>query len=126
MKQFLLYCVFGALGVSSDFAIFYMLNSAEAGYQFANLSGYGSGTHVSFFLNRAFNFDVKDKTAIRFTSFCAIAGLGYAASAMMLWYFVEKLGLDSNIAKLLTLPVVVALQFTLNKLITFRTIRAAA
>jgi putative flippase GtrA len=44
----------------------------------------------------------------------------YLASAALLWLLVEFGGLHGAIAKGLTLPLVVALQFTLNRRITFR------
>ena len=39
---------------------------------------------------------------------------------MLLWLLVQHLGVDARLAKLLTLPVVVVLQFTLNRRLTFR------
>ena len=90
------------------------------------MAGYCFGTFVSFNLNRVVTFKAKDKPRMRFVLFFAVAGVGYSVSAAMLWILVERFFFDSNLAKLLTLPVVVALQFTLNKLITFRPVGVAA
>lgn len=122
MRQLALYFFFGGLGASFDFAMFYISKSAGAGYQLANLAGYGFGTLVSFSLNNAFTFNAKDKTFARLLGFFAVAAIGYSISAAMLWFLVESLLMSSNLAKAFTIPVVATLQFTLNKLITFRTV----
>jgi putative flippase GtrA len=49
------------VGVSSDFVVFYLINSAGTSYQLANIAGYGFGAIVSFNLNRIFTFKAKDK-----------------------------------------------------------------
>ena len=125
MKQLALYCFIGGVGVSSDFVVFYLINSAGTSYQLANIAGYGFGAIISFSLNRIFTFKAKDKPVTRLAIFCAVATIGYSVSAAMLWMLVEGLILESNLAKIITLPVVVALQFILNKLITFRAVEAA-
>lgn len=125
MKQLALYCFIGGVGVSSDFVVFYLINSAGTSYQLANVAGYGFGTIVSFNLNSIFTFKARDKPVTRLALFCCVAAIGYSVSAAMLWVLVEGLILESNLAKLITLPVVVAVQFTLNKLITFRAVEAA-
>lgn len=119
--QFLLYCLCGGIGVASDYATFLLFLSLFEGYQAANALGYLVGTLVSFTLNRHFTFGVRDRVALRLTSFLTVATLGYLASAFCLWLLVEFASIDERIAKILTLPVVVALQFTLNRLVTFRT-----
>lgn len=126
MRQIALYCFCGGAGVLSDFFVFYFINSSSTSYQLANMAGYCFGTVVSFSLNRVVTFKVKDKPRTRFMLFCAVAGFGYSVSAAMLWILIEWFIVDSNLAKLLTLPVVVALQFTLNKLITFRPVGVAS
>ena len=125
MKQLSLYCFFGGVGVASDFVVFYLINSAGTSYQLANFVGYGFGTIVSFNLNRIFTFKAKDKPVTRLAFFCAVAAIGYSVSAAMLWMLVEGLILESNLAKLITLPVLVVLQFIPNKLVTFRAVVVA-
>jgi putative flippase GtrA len=77
------------------------------------------GTLVSFFFNRKITFDAQDKVAQRLTIFLGIAVIGFSISALMLWLMVDVMMLNPKIAKLLTLPVVVIFQFSLNRRITF-------
>lgn len=120
-KQFLLYCLIGTGGMTLDFLVYSLLvKTAVFEYQAANAVGYTSGTLLSFFLNARFNFKTRDRAALRLLSFCAVALLGWAASAGTLYLLVARLGLDKYLSKLATLVVVVALQYNLNRLISFR------
>lgn len=125
MKQLALYVFIGGVGASSDFAVFYLINSAGTSYQLANIAGYIFSAFVSFNLHRVITFKTKNKPFTRLALFCSVGATGYGVSAAMLWMLVERFMLESNIAKLVTLPAVVAVQFTLNKLITFRTVEVA-
>jgi len=118
--QFLLYCLCGGIGVSTDYSIYFVALKVGIWYQAANVFGYVSGTVVSFFLNRKITFGVRDKLAHRLALFLGIAAIGFSASALMLWLLVAFGSVDAKIAKLFTLPVVVILQFSLNRRITFR------
>src|SRR5258708_27806217 len=56
-KQFLLYCVIGASGVTLDFATYsLLLKFTGLHYQAANAIGYTAGTLLSFVLNARYNF----------------------------------------------------------------------
>jgi len=119
MRQFLLYCLCGGLGVSTDYAVFYLAVTAGLWYQGANLAGYVAGTLLSFALNRVLTFGMRDRVMQRLAMFLGVAAVGFGASAIMLWLLVQQFGVDPRIAKLLTLPMVVVLQFTLNRRLTF-------
>ena len=120
-RQFILYCLIGASGVTLDFLVYsLLLRTAVADYQAANAVGYSSGTLLSFFLNAHFNFKTRDWVALRLFSFCLVALLGWAASAGTLFVLVARLGLDKYLAKIASLVVVVILQYNLNRLISFR------
>jgi len=120
VKQLLLYLVCGGMGVATDYGLYLGLVATGLHYQAANVAGYASGTLVSFALNRTVTFGVRDRTGRRLASFFVVAATGYSLSVAMLWLLVDAAGLGPTIAKGMTLPVVVALQFTLNRRITFR------
>ncbi len=147
--QFLLYCLCGGIGVSTDYLIYYSALTFGLWYQAANILGYLSGTLISFFLNRKITFGVHDNMGRRLVTFLGVGVVGFLVSALMLWimidvmsisaeisklvtlisklvavpnYILENLGsnkADAKIAKLLTLPVVVIIQFSMNRRITF-------
>lgn len=118
--QFLLYCICGGIGVTTDYFVYYGAIKLSVWYQAANVMGYLSGTLVSFFLNRKITFGIPDQMVRRLVIFLGVAAIGFSASASMLWVLVDFMAIDARIAKLLTLPVVVLIQFLLNRRITFR------
>ncbi|HEX4265689.1 MAG TPA: GtrA family protein [Verrucomicrobiae bacterium] len=120
-RQFILYCVIGASGVSLDFLVYsILLRTGTLQYQAANAVGYASGTLLSFFLNASFNFRVRNQILLRLFSFCLVASVGWAVSAGMLYLFVNRLGFDKYLSKMATLVVVVVLQYNFNRLVSFR------
>jgi len=120
-KQFLLYCIIGASGVTLDFGIYSLLVKTRLlDYQAANAVGYSSGTLLSFILNARYNFRVTDKIPLRFISFFSIAFLGWLVSAGLLLLLIGRFGFDKYLSKFATLIVVVLLQYNLNRLLSFR------
>ncbi len=120
-RQFLLYCIIGASGVTLDFGVYSLLVKLKLlDYQAANAVGYTSGTLLSFILNAKFNFRVTDKITLRLLSFFSIAFLGWLASAALLQLLIGRFGCDKYVSKLATLAVVVLLQYNLNRLFSFR------
>jgi len=118
--QFFLYCLCGGIGVATDYSIYFAALTFGLWYQVANILGYLCGTIVSFFLNRKITFAVHDRMGYRLAIFIGVAVIGFSASALMLWLLVDVMTVNAKIAKLLTLPVVVVVQFSLNRRITFR------
>ena len=119
--QFFLYSLLGSIGMLSDFAIFYVIVELDVNYQIANAIGYATGTTISFRLHRRITFRVQDRVLIRLILFFVVAGIGYTASTVMLWFFVELSGFNILFSKLMTLPIVALLQYLLNRNITFQT-----
>ena len=120
-KQFLFYCVIGASGVLLDFGIYLLLVQTKTlHYQAANAIGYASGTLLSFILNSRLNFRVTDKIALRLVSFFSIALIGWLLSAGLLQLLIGHYGMGKVISKLVTLFIVVLLQYNLNRRISFR------
>jgi putative flippase GtrA len=120
MRRLALYAMCGGLGATLDTLVFWALNNSGVWYQAANIIGYAAGTLLSFILNRAITFRIYDAPLRRLATFFGVAGVGFLSSAATLWLLIEHLGVPALTSKLLSLVVVVAVQFTLNSLITFR------
>jgi putative flippase GtrA len=120
LVQFLRYALCGGFGVLLDVTLFWLITWAGVGYQIANVFGYASGTIMSFILNRHFTFQSYDETFRRMGLFALVAGVGYTASAVTLWFLVERLDVPPLYAKIATLFLVLVIQFSLNRSITFR------
>ena len=120
IKKFFLYCICGGLGVSSDLLAYNELLKAGINYQIANVAGYLVGTGISFTLNVLITFRVRGNLIKRCCFFFIVAALGYLSSAVILSVFVELLKMSAINGKILTLPIILVIQFLLNKHITFK------
>jgi putative flippase GtrA len=120
-RQFIFYCVIGASGVGLHSLLYCVLVKIELlPIQAANAIGYTSGTLLTFFLNAKFNFKTKDKIPLRLLSFGSVAFIGWSVSAAMLYWLVNRLGMNNIFSLFPTLFVVVLLQYNLNRLLSFR------
>jgi len=119
-RQFILYGIIGVISAGLDFMIYSMFCHSGVNYQIANIISTHCGIFCSFLLNRHFNFKVKDKVVKRFLSFYVIGLIGLALTWLLLLIFVEMMGTNELIAKLIAIFAVAIVQFILNKFITFK------
>lgn len=120
-RQLIFYGMIGCMGASLDFIIFWVLtNRGGLHYQISNFIGVLFGITNNFVLNAFFNFKTTDRLLVRFVSFLGIGLTGWGMSAGLLRVFIGRMGMENAYAKLLTIFFVTAVQFVLNKFITFR------
>lgn len=120
-RELILYGIIGVFSSSLDFAVFSLLTKGlTIHFLLANSFSVLVGIGTSFTLNRCLNFKVKDKTIQRFLVFLSIGLGGLCLSNLILWTAINKLQAAESISKLFSIAAVVAIQFTLNKFITFR------
>jgi putative flippase GtrA len=74
----------------------------------------------AFALNSIYNFATTDNVVLRFLSYAMVSASGLAISASAMGVFVESLGFDANVVKVLSLPVIFIVQYKLNRHVTFR------
>ena len=120
-RDLILYGVIGCFTSALDFVVFTLL-SEHVGlhYLLSNCISVLVGITTSFFLNRTYNFKVKDKTIRRFSVFLTVGLCGLMLSNLILWVGIDKMGIGSSLVKFLSIVLVVFFQFLLNKHVTFR------
>ncbi|PID31692.1 hypothetical protein CR970_04495 [Candidatus Saccharibacteria bacterium] len=79
----------------------------------------------SFLMNAHFNFKTTSNLLPRFVSFMGVTAVGFLISTLLIWVLIA-VGVPASIAKVLTLPAVFIVQFTLNSRVTFRESNKAA
>ena len=120
-RDLLLYLMIGCIGAALDFVAYvFLTNVAGLYYQIANFLSVSLGITNNFFLNSKYNFKTTDRMLLRFMSFYSVGMLGWALSAASLWLLVEKMFANPQAAKFATIFFVTAVQFCLNKVLTFR------
>ncbi len=120
-RNLILYCLIGCVGASLDFCVFSCLTVfGGIHYQTANVISISVGIITNFFLNYYFNFKSKNKLLLRFISFYLVGMLGLGISCALLWFLIDCCKINVICAKIGTIVLVTIIQYTLNKLISFR------
>lgn len=120
-KQFFIYAFIGMSGALLDYLAFVvMLRFLPIHYLIINFISTTLGISNNFFLNVRFNFKVRDRMFQRFASFYAVGMLGLAVASAMLYALIDLLHIPPSISKLLSIIVIVLLQYQLNKRISFK------
>ncbi|WP_329293408.1 GtrA family protein [Streptomyces pseudovenezuelae] len=115
-RQLLSYTLIGGSGVALDLVVFLLLhNAAGMNEQIANAISTTLGIANNFVLNARFTFERRDRLVVRFLRFYAVGLTGIALTNLLFLAFTDGLGIDANLIKAGSLPLVLALQFVLNR-----------
>jgi putative flippase GtrA len=110
------YAMIGASGVLLDYVLFLLLfNAVGLHEQLANAISTTVGITNNFVLNTLFNFRRRDRIVVRFVRFYAVGVAGIGLANVALQVFSGWLGIDPNLVKACSLPVVPIFQYTINK-----------
>ena len=120
-RNLILYGIIGGFSSGLDFAVYTLLvNIIGLHYLISNTCSVLIGITTSFILNRYYNFRVKDKTKQRFILFLFVGLTGLLLSSLILYICIQEFKVDELLSKLLSIVFVVAIQFLINKNITFK------
>ena len=115
-RNFFLYQLIGVSGVLLDLVLFLLLyNVVGLHEQIATAISTSAGITNNFLLNSFLNFRKRDGMLRRFGRFYAVGLLGIGLVAVLLLVFHSWLGVDANVVKIASMPVVAVFQFFLNK-----------
>ncbi len=115
------YSCIGVLCATVDFLLFTSLMRWTGGdYQLINVVSVCVAISLSFLLNAYLNFKRTDRLFKRFCTFFSVGLLGLLISAIALYILVDLLLLSTTYAKLISIVFVTLVQFTLNRLYSFR------
>jgi len=118
-RELILYGIIGGFCALLDFVIYNLLGMVMP-YLWANVISVHCGIFTSFFLNRQYNFKVKDKTSQRFRIFYLVGLLGLGVSELLIYILSARMGMEYRLSKIITIFVAALIQFVLNKFITFK------
>lgn len=120
-RNLILYGIIGCCTASLDLLIFTFLTQVvDLYYLIANIISCSVGILCSFLLNRKYNFKVTDHVARRMTIFVSVGVLGLLLSSLILHVCIDLFHWNELISKILSIGIVVVIQFLLNKYISFR------
>lgn len=120
LRQALLYGLIGAFSASLDYLSFHFFRSLGMPLLLSNFFSINIGITTSFLINAAYNFKKTDRLGTRATIFYSVGYLGIGISSLILYIFVVIGSFDESLVKLVSIFVVAAIQFVLNKTFSFR------
>ncbi|MFJ9022757.1 GtrA family protein [Streptomyces sp. NPDC102259] len=116
LRQLITYALVGGSGVLLDLGAFLLLyNVAGLHEQVANVLSTSLGITNNFVLNALFTFGKRDRLLLRYLRFYAVGLTGIALTFVLLAVFSRGLGVDPNLVKAGSLPLVLVFQFALNR-----------
>lgn len=120
-RQLLLYGLIGGTCAMIDFGIFSLCNHfLSLDPLVANIIGCVVGMLCSFFLNYYLNFKANSHFVRRLLSFLTVGTLGLLFSELIMHVGANLLSANEYLVKICSVFLVAALQFVLNKFITFK------
>jgi dolichol-phosphate mannosyltransferase len=118
-RHLLKYLLIGATASAIDVVLFLLLyNVVGTGALVAHSISVPTSVLFSFVVNARHNFKTSDYMALRLVSFVIVCTIGYLSGFGVI-ELCRQQGIDANIGKIISLPVVFALQYALNSRITF-------
>ncbi|MEU5251390.1 GtrA family protein [Streptomyces longwoodensis] len=116
VRQLITYALVGGSGVLLDLGAFLLLYDVAGWHeQPANVLSTSIGITNNFVLNALFTFRRRDRLLVRYLRFYAVGLTGIALTFVLLAVFSRGLGIDPNLVKAGSLPVVLLFQFALNR-----------
>ncbi|HYG83249.1 MAG TPA: GtrA family protein [Verrucomicrobiae bacterium] len=119
-RHFLLYGLIGGSGATLDFLLFLLLfNVFGVPAAIATTLSVFCGITNNFILNAVFNFKTRDHLLVRYGFFLSVGIFGLLLSIIVI-ALGSAIGIHPNISKLISIPLVVVLQYFLNKHLSFQ------
>jgi len=121
-KEFTKFCMVGLTNLVVDM-VFYLLFTRffHLYYIFAAIISFVFAVSWSFFINRRWTFRHQEKDLFtQYIKFVIANLVGLLINLLLLWIFVDFIGLHDLAAKLIVTVIVSFVNFMLNKLWTFR------
>ena len=120
-RNLILYGIIGSCTATLDFLIFTGLTLwTSIHYIIANIISCFTGILCSFLLNRKYNFKVTDHTFRRMVIFFSVGIFGMFLSSVILHFCIDNMHWEELVSKLMSIVIVVIIQFFMNKYISFR------
>lgn len=120
-RNLILYGIIGSCTAMLDFLIFTGLTQwTSIHYIIANIISCSTGILCSFLLNRKYNFKVTDHTFRRMVISFSVGIFGMFLSSVILHFCIDNMHWEELVSKLMSIVIVVIIQFFMNKYISFR------
>jgi putative flippase GtrA len=121
VKQFARFLVVGVLNTLLGYCvIFALMYLAKLTPEISNIGGYAVGLATSYFLNRNYTFNSKQRHSGEVIRFLLVFFIAYAANFLALLVFIHKVGMHVAISQIVAGLVYVVASYLMNKHYVFK------
>ncbi len=115
-----LYLMIGLMAMAVDLGLYFILWSF-LGFApiVATAISVGVAIVFGFILNQRYNFQVNDNIWKRFLSYASINSVGMTMSIFFIYFFVNILGFDAGLVRVVSVILIAGAQYLLNRLVSF-------
>jgi putative flippase GtrA len=114
------YLIIGLMAMAIDLGLYFLLY-IKFGVNpiLATIVSVAVAILFGFVGNQKYNFKVKNNVIKRFISYASINSIGMVLSIIFIYIFNSILGFNAGIVKVLSLGVIVSMQYLFNRFISF-------
>jgi HAD superfamily phosphoserine phosphatase-like hydrolase len=120
LRELVLYGIIGGSTAALDVILFQVFLNLHIQLFIANFVSVNIAIALSFLLNAKFNFKKTDSLGKRAIKFFSVGYFGLLISFAILWLGVDLLHLREVYVKIFSVAIVAAVQYVLNKFLTFK------
>lgn len=120
VRELFLYGIIGGSTAALDVVLFKVFITIGVPLLIANFMSVSVAVGSSFILNAKYNFKKTDNLHKRGAKFFAIGYFGWLVQTIILWIGVDRMGFQDLYVKLIAVFVAAAIQYVLNKFLTFK------
>lgn len=124
-RVFFVYILFGGLATIVDWGSYALgIYYFKWHYVLAVTFAFILGSLVNFTLNKYLNFKNEyKKVHYQFMIYMIIATIGLTITILLMWFFIEVIGIDKFISRVITTAITLIYNFLGHRFITFRLFR---
>lgn len=119
-NKFIKFSIVGFSNLFISLAVYYVLIFLSINYQIANTVGFLVATFNSYFWNKLWVFKNNKNKISDIIKFYIVCLLSWLLSTILLYIWIQKLGISDKIAPIVNLCITTPLNYLMNKLWVFR------
>lgn len=120
LRELFLYGIIGGSTAALDVILFKVFRVIDVPLLIANFLSVSIAVGSSFILNAKYNFKKTDNLLKRASKFFSIGYFGWFVQTILLWIGVQAIGIEELYVKIFAVFVAAAIQYVLNKFLTFK------
>lgn len=118
--QFFRFCIVGVSNILIDLGIYYLIVWMNGYYLLANSIAWIISVLNAFYWNHKYVFKTTNAWFKELVKTYFSYGLSFVLSNLLLWIYVDCIGISKMFAPLLVLPITTPINFILNKFWVYR------